>query len=82
MDDPKAQTRILEFFNQRFDLAIDFSDLDEDIKSQNEKLAQMRNSFPDIDESIRRLESNLRLSDEENQKLVREIEKFLRKKGG
>ena len=45
VDDSKAQIRILEFFNQRFDLAIDFSDLDEDIRSQNEKLAQIRNDF-------------------------------------
>jgi len=78
VDDPKAQRRVLEFFNQRFDLGIDFSDLDEEINSQNKKLAQVRNSFPDIGESISRLESNLRLSAEENQKLVKEIERFLR----
>ena len=63
--DPKAQRRVLEFFNQRFDLGIDFSDLDEEIKIQSEKLAQVRNGFPDIDESIKRLESNLMLSEEE-----------------
>ena len=28
MDDPKAEKRILEFFNQRFDLQIDLSDLE------------------------------------------------------
>ncbi len=43
-------------------------------------IAEMRNSFSDIDGSIRRLESNLRLSVEENQKLVEETEKFLRGK--
>ncbi len=82
VDDYKAQKRVLEFFNQRFDLRIDFSDLDAEIKSQNEKLAQARNGFPDIDEFIRRLESNLRLSEEENQKLVTEVERFLKKKEG
>ncbi len=78
VDDPKAQRRVLEFLNQRFDLGIDFSDLDEEIKSQNKKIAQARDSFPDIDELVRRLESNLSLSGEESQRLVKEIEKFLR----
>ena len=82
VDDPQAQKRILGFFNQRFDLAIDFSDLDEEIRQQNQIMAEVRNSFPDIDESISRLESNLGLSAKESQRLLREIEKFLREKGG
>ena len=53
-------------------------DLDEEIRQQNQAIAEMRASSPDVDESIRRLENNLRLSDEENQRLVKEIEKFLR----
>jgi len=80
--DPKAQRRVLEFFNQRFDLGIDFSDLDEEIRQQNQIIAEVRNGFPDIDESIRRLESNLRLSEEESQGLVKEIEKLLKEKTG
>jgi len=82
VDDPKARRRVLEFFNQRFDLRIDLSDLDEEVRQQNQTIAEVRNSFPDIDESIRRLESNLRLSEEESQRLVKEIEKFLREKRG
>jgi len=82
MDDPKAQKKVLEFFNQRFDLRIDFNDLDEEITRRNEKIAQMRTRFPEIDEYITRLESNLRLSEDENERLVKEIEKFLREKRG
>jgi len=82
VDDPKAQKRVLEFFNQRFDLRIDFNDLDEEIARRNEKIAQMRTRFPEIDEYITRLESNLRLSEDENERLVKEIEKFLREKRG
>ena len=77
VDDPKARRRVVEFFNQRFDLRIDLSDLDEEIRQQNQAIAEMRASSPDVDESISRLESNLRLSDEENQRLVKEIEKLL-----
>lgn len=80
VDDLTAEKRVLEFLNQRLDLGIDLSDLDEEIRQQNEIITEVRNRFPDIDESIQRLESRVRLSEEENQKLVREIEKFLRKK--
>jgi Mlc titration factor MtfA (ptsG expression regulator) len=61
---------------------MDLIDLNEEIKNQNVKLAQARESSPEIDESIKRLESNLSLSPEENQRLVSEIEKFLREKRG
>jgi proteasome assembly chaperone (PAC2) family protein len=77
MEDPRAWQKVLEFFDKRFDLKIDFTDLDQAIQDQNEKLAQARLRFPDIDDYIRRLESNIMLSEEENERLVREIEEFL-----
>jgi len=78
MEDPRAWKKVLEFFDKRFDLKIDFSDLDQAIQDQDEKLTQARLRFPNIDEYIRRLESNIGLSEEENEKLVNEIEEFLR----
>jgi len=77
-EDPKAQKKVLEFLNQRFDLGIDLHDLDEEIRTQDEKIDQMRVHLPEVDEYIRKSESNLRLSEEENEKLVKEIERFLR----
>lgn len=77
-DDPGAQKRVLQFFNQRLELGMDFSDLDEQIKSQNEKIARLRDTSPEINELINRLEQNLRLSAEEHQQLLQEIEKYLR----
>ena len=82
MDDPATQRRVLEFFNQRFNLSLDFSDLDVEIGQQNQALAGMRDRFPDIDESIKRLEGNLRLSPEEARKLVKEVEAVLREVRG
>ena len=80
MDDPRAQKRVLEFFNQRFDMRLDFTDLDAEISQQNETLAEVRSRVPDVDEYIKKLESNLVLSTEENQKLAAEIENFFREK--
>ena len=81
MEDPQAQKKVLTFLDQRLELKIDFSDLDQEVREQNEKLAQARSQFPQIDDYIRRLESNLMLSEEENGKLIKQIEDFLREGG-
>jgi len=80
VEDPKAQRKLLEFFDQRFSLQIDFQDIDEETRKQNEKIAQIRTLSQEIDDYISKLESNLRLSEKENEKLVKQIEEFLRRK--
>jgi proteasome assembly chaperone (PAC2) family protein len=79
MEDTQAQKKVLNFFDERFDLKIDFSDLDQEIREQNEQLALARSHFPEIDDYINRLESNLILSEEENRGLIEKIEDFLRR---
>jgi proteasome assembly chaperone (PAC2) family protein len=81
MEDAQAQKKVLSFLNERLNLKIDFSDLDQEIREQNEKLARARSRFPQIDDYINRLESNLMLSEEENGELVKKIEEFLREGG-
>jgi proteasome assembly chaperone (PAC2) family protein len=78
IEDAQAQRKVLNFFNERFGLKIDFSDLDQEIREQNEQLARARSRFPQIDDYINRLESNLMLSEEENGELIKKIEDFLR----
>jgi proteasome assembly chaperone (PAC2) family protein len=78
MEDAQAQKEVLSFLDERLDLEIDFSDLDQAVQEQNEKLALARSSFPQIDDYINRLESNLMLSEEENGELIKKIEDFLR----
>ena len=78
--DCQAQRKLLSFLDNRFCLKLDFTDLDEEIRKQNEKLAQLRLDFPKIDDHIRRLESNLGLSEEENRELIKQIEEFLSKR--
>jgi proteasome assembly chaperone (PAC2) family protein len=78
MEDTQAQKKVLSFLNERFDLEIDFGNVDQEIQEQNEKLAQARSRFPQIDDYINRLESNLTLSEEENEELIRKIEDFLK----
>ena len=78
IEDPQAQKKVLSFLDERLDLKIDFNDLDQDIREQNEKLSQVRSRLPQIDDYIGRLESNLTLSEEENGELIKKIEDFLR----
>jgi proteasome assembly chaperone (PAC2) family protein len=78
MEDAQAQKKILGFLNERLDLKIDFSDLDQEIREQNEQLAGLRSRFPQVNDYINRLESNLMLSEEENGELIKKIEDFLR----
>jgi len=78
VEDAQAQKRVLSLLNKRLDLKIDFSDLDQKIREQNEKLALARSRFPQINDCINRLESNLMLSEEENGELIKNIEDFLR----
>jgi proteasome assembly chaperone (PAC2) family protein len=78
MEDAQAQKKVLSFLNERLDLKIDFSDLDQEIREQNEQLARARSRFPQIDDYISRLESNLMLSEEENGELIKKIEDFLK----
>ncbi len=77
MEDAQAQKKVLSFLNERLDLKIDFTELDQEIREQNEQLARARSRFPQIDDYINRLESNLMLSEEENGELIKKIEDFL-----
>jgi proteasome assembly chaperone (PAC2) family protein len=78
VEDAQAQKKVLSFLNERLDLKINFSDLDQEIREQNEQLARARSRFPQIDDYVNRLESNLMLSEEENGELIKKIEDFLR----
>lgn len=78
MEDPQAQKKVLSFLSERLHLEIDFSDVDQEIREQNEQLTRARSLCPEIDDYINRLESNLMLSEKENGELIRKIEEFLR----
>jgi len=80
VEDAQAQKKVLSFLDERLNLRIDFSDLNQEIQEQNEKLAQARSLSPEIDDYIHRLESNLMLSDEENGELIKKIESSLRER--
>jgi len=81
-EDPRAWRKAAEFFDTRFGLDIDFTDLDEEVAKQNKNIAQARSQLPELDGYIDKLERNLSLSADENEKLAEQMEEFLRTKRG
>ena len=77
IEDPQACRKTLDFLDKRLGLGIDFRDIDEEVARQNKKIAQVRKQFPELDDYIRKLESNLSLTEKENEKLIKGIEEFL-----
>ena len=77
-EDPPACRRTLEFLDKRLGCGIDFRDLDEEVASHNQKIAEARSRFSEIDESIRKLETHVPLTQEESERLVREIQRILK----
>lgn len=82
LNDPKAQKIILELLDHRLGMGLDFGDLDEEIRQQNRALAEVRESIPIVDRTMKMLESNLTLSEEETQELVKEVDRALHGKKG
>lgn len=79
--DPRAQKRIIEFFNQKFNLWIDFYDLEERVKDQDKRIDQLRKEDSEINRSLRMLEMGISLSGEEQFKLVTKVTELLEKRG-
>jgi proteasome assembly chaperone (PAC2) family protein len=78
VEDPQACKKVLEFFNRHLELNISFADIDGEVAEQNQKIALARGRFPDLDGYISKLESNLGLTADEGEKLVKEIDELLR----
>jgi len=78
LDDPLGRRRVIEFYNQRFGLEMDLTDLDDEVRSQFVRLAEARSNSPEIEESISKLESNQPLSEDESLRLINDVERVLK----
>lgn len=79
VEDPLGWKKVIEFLNVRFSLQLAFSDLDKEISTQSDKLSRLALRLPEIDQCFWKIERNLSLTEEENRKLIEEIEESLRK---
>jgi len=80
-EDPKAWETMIEFFDKRFNLGIDFNEIEQEVEKQEDLINQMRMENPEVDEYIRKLETYRQLAHDESEKVVKEIENLLQKRG-
>ena len=80
VEDTVACREVIEFFDRRLELNIDFADIDVEVSKQNRKIAEVRSQFPELDGYISKLESNLGLAATESEKLAKEIEELLKRR--
>ena len=78
-DDFQAIKTTFSFLATKFELGSAFGELDDQIKQQNAKMAQLREEEPTINKYIGMLESGVSLGGDEQMELTREATKFLEK---
>ena len=76
-EDFQAIKTTLSFLDKRFDLALDFAELDEQVRRQNAKIDRLRQDDAQIDRYIRMLESKLSLSADEQVELTKKVTEVL-----
>ncbi len=77
--DTSAWKKVLEFLDDRFELGLKFTGLDREAEVMKDKLLKARQDYPELNDYLNRLEANEGLTFEENEKLVKEIEEFLKR---
>jgi len=80
VEDPRACRTLIEFFNTRLHLGLNLEDLDSAIYRQDEDIIQLRGDVSEVDNYIRKLESNEGLTQEESEQLAEEIQAFFSSK--
>ena len=78
VDDPRACKRYVDFFDRRFNLGIDMTELDDQMKEQNARIAQLFTQNPELEGYVRKLEISQPLEPDESEKLAQAMAEFLK----
>lgn len=70
IEDLPSCTRVMGFLEARFQLGLNTASLDNDIRRQNHKINSIIEHYPDLRDTIRKLESNNALTDAESGRLL------------
>lgn len=77
--DVRSCRRVIDFLNRKLLLDIDFNSIDKLQGKQNQAILKAGEAFPEIMETIRKLETSDAVSENESTKLVEIIEEYLKK---
>lgn len=78
VNDIRSCRRVVDFLNQWLRLGLEFSGIDKLLGEQNQSILQATEAFPEIMETIRKLEINNVVTEDESAKLVVVIEEYLK----
>jgi predicted ATP-grasp superfamily ATP-dependent carboligase len=76
-EDPRGCVKIVDFFNKRLELGVELTELNKEVTEQDKRINKMKQEYPETVDYINRLESNLGLSEEQSDKLIEIINKYL-----
>lgn len=79
-EDPRACKRMLEFLDNRFDLGMDWVELNMEIEKQNGEIKELKERDADINRYVEMLERGIMLTEDENKKLAKEMTEFLERR--
>ncbi|MFO8101056.1 MAG: PAC2 family protein [Dehalococcoidia bacterium] len=77
--DPAGSKSLLEILDKRFALALEFEDIDREIRELNMNIEALKSQNHEINRYLQLLEQGIALSQEEGETLVREVAAFLRR---
>jgi predicted ATP-grasp superfamily ATP-dependent carboligase len=76
--DLRSCRRMVDFLDRKLGMGMDFSSIDKSLGEQNYAILQATEAFPEIMDTIRKLETNSAVSEEESDKLVEIMEEYLK----
>lgn len=79
-EDPAAWEKVIHFLNDAVGAGVDLSDLGQRVAAVNQRVAEVTGRNPELDGFVHKLESGVALTQEESEKLAREIEEALRRR--
>jgi len=77
VNDVKGQRKFIDFIQERMGLKLDYSEMDAEIKKQDQTLQRLRREQPEIDQVFNKLESSSPLTEQEHSSLIKSVEEYL-----
>ena len=80
LEDPRACKQVLSVLDRRFNLGLDFAELEQQTEQQNRLIAELKEQESDVHRYITMLERGIMLSEKESEALANKVAEFLQKR--
>jgi len=80
LEDPRACKQVLSILDRRFNLGLDFAELDQETEKQDRLIVELMEQESDVHKYLTMLERGIMLSEKESEALANKVAEFLQKK--